>query len=68
MNKQGKGLNQDVLALRIAKRIITLQASIANYLNSKTGHFTQNQKKGILISICAEFGGISLYIILNSIN
>lgn len=67
-NKQEKGFNQDVLALRIAKRIINLQAVIADYLNSKTAHFSQDQKKGILISICAVFGGISLYIILKSIN
>ena len=68
VNKQEKGFNQDVLALRIANRIINLQAGIANYLNSKTAHFSQNQKKGILICICAVFGGISLYIILISIN
>ena len=67
-NKHEKGFNQDVLALRIAKRIIRLQVFIANYLNSKAAHFSQDQKKGILISICGLFGGISLYIILKSIN
>ena len=67
-NKHEKDFNQDVLALRIAKRIINIQAGIANYLNSKAAHFSQDQKKGILISICAVFGGISLYIILKSIN
>jgi len=67
-NKHDKDFNQDVLALRIAKRIINIQAGIANYLNSKAAHFSQDQKKGILISICAVFGGISLYIILKSIN
>lgn len=68
--KSGKpenGINQDVLAMRIANRIIKLQAGIANYLNS-TAHFSQNQKKVILISICVLFGGFCLYIILNSIN
>lgn len=67
-NNHEKDFNQDVLALRIAKRIIIIQAGIANYLNSKTAHFSQDQKKGILISICVLFGGISLYIILKSIN
>ena len=67
-NKHDKDFNQDVLALRIAKRIINIQAGIANYLNSKAAHFSQDQKKWILISICAVFGGISLYIILKSIN
>ncbi len=67
-NKHEKDFNQDVLALRIAKHIIRLQVFIANYLNSKAAHFSQDQKKGILISICAVFGGISLYIILKSIN
>lgn len=68
IDKQEMGFNQDALALRIANRIIGIQASLANYLNSKTAHFSQNQKKGILICICAVFGGLSLYFIIKSIN
>ena len=62
------GFNQDVLAMRIARRIIMLQTSLAHYLNSKTARLSQNQKIIILIVICGFFGSICLYIILYSIN
>lgn len=68
LGKQQNEHKEDVLALLIANRIIKIQDSIANYLNLKTAHFSQKQKKGILIGFCAVFGGISLYIILTSIN
>ncbi|MDB5013254.1 MAG: hypothetical protein JWQ25_1456 [Daejeonella sp.] len=56
------------VAQKIAGYILTIQGRIALYLNQRTAHYTTRQKYLLLMFISFLFSGISLYLIIKSIN
>lgn len=67
-NKTATGPRQEELAGRIAGRIVRFQSRIADYLNSRTRHFTRRSKLLLLIVLCLLFAAINLYLLIHSIN
>jgi len=65
---QDQSANQEMIAKRIADKIINSQMKIATYLNSRTAHFSKVHKQWLLIGISIFFSVISLYLIFSSIN
>jgi hypothetical protein len=65
---QDQSANQEMIAKRIAGKIINSQMKIASYLNSRTAHFSKVHKQCLLIGISVFFSAISLYLIFSSIN
>lgn len=62
-----KNIDQDVTARRIANQIIKLQGRIAEFLNTKTAHYTTSQKQILLLIISIFFSAVSLYLIFKAL-
>ena len=60
-------MKTDLLASRIADKIIRRQTQFANYFNRKTQHWNKASKLTALIVFVLLFGGLSIYLILKSI-
>lgn len=60
-------MKTDLLAGRIAGRIIRTQNRIAGYLNRKTQHWNKASKLCALALFVLLFGGLSIYLIIKSI-
>lgn len=60
-------MKTDLLASRIADKIIRRQTQFANYLNRKTQHWNKTSKLTALLLFVLAFGGLSIYLILKSI-
>jgi hypothetical protein len=56
----------DVLAARIAGRIIRTQIQIADYLNRKTQYWNRSSKIILLLVFCILFGTLCLYLLIHS--
>ena len=61
-------LHQELIAKKIANKIIQSQLNVATYLNKKTAHFSKRQKQILLIGISIFFSAISLYLLFSSLN
>ncbi|MFB9843944.1 hypothetical protein [Mucilaginibacter ginsenosidivorans] len=61
-----KGSNTDVLAGRIASRIIHRKTQLANYLNRKTQYWNKPSKLIALFLFCLLFGSLCLYLIIKA--
>jgi len=59
-------LKSDVLAARIAGRIIRWQTKIADYLNRKTQYWNRSSKIILLLMFCIVFGVLCLYLLIHS--
>ncbi|MEO6524980.1 MAG: hypothetical protein ABIN91_25065 [Mucilaginibacter sp.] len=60
-------MKTEVLASRIAGRIIRKQTQIAGYLNRKTQHWNKQSKLIALTLFVLLFGGLCIYLIIKSI-
>lgn len=57
----------EVLARRIAGRIVWVQSRIAKCLNERTRHLTRRQKLVWLILFSLLFGAVNLWLLIGSI-
>jgi len=60
-------MKTDVLASRIAGRIIQKQTQIAGFLNRKTQHWNKASKLIALALFVLVFGGLCIYLIIKHI-
>jgi hypothetical protein len=60
-------MKTDVLASRIADRIIQKQTQIAGFLNRKTQHWNKASKLIALTLFVLVFGGLCIYLIIKHI-
>ena len=60
-------MKTDLIASRIADKIIHRQTQFANYLNRKTQHWNKASKLTALTLFVLLFGGLSIYFIFKSI-
>ncbi|CAN5397322.1 hypothetical protein BH10BAC2_BH10BAC2_46510 [soil metagenome] len=68
--KKHKSLKQSASQQRISEKIINrwmqTKQKWSLYLQAKTEHFSVQSKKTTLIAFCILFGGLSMYLIINS--
>ncbi len=58
--------SQQKIAVKIIRRWMQAKHKWSLYLQDKTEHFSVQSKKTSLIAFCILFGGLSIYIIINS--
>ena len=67
--KRRKTINRrhDILAGRIAGRIVRVQSHIAERLNERTRHLTRRQKLILLVAFVLLFGAINCWLLITSL-
>ena len=66
--KMQKEVEDDPLAVQIANKILSIQKTVAVYLNEKTKHLTVKFRLFCLIFLCITMGGYCLYLLINAFN
>lgn len=61
-------MKTDVIAQKIANRILTRQEKIAAWLNRKTQHWNKASKLIALSAFLMAFGTLCLYLIIKAFN
>lgn len=57
-------IQQEELARRIAKAILSAQADLAGYLNVKTNRLSQNERLILFVAFIILFAALNIYILI----